>query len=208
MNLRDLLFKPAELNAGETKIINGAIAICIDPHTCHGPLWAIKGRSAMFSVDGHNGYIEALCSNVSPNKGLITMEIIKGPHPRGTVLNIPLDEIRRYYNVKDEDDAYMKKVLAESKANGVPASEPLLPSLMEVKRTKECERDAQDELMLKSLIGAETYQWLNCVSRLNSELNASVRNNPSRYMAKAPAATTKLANKLQALIAKQPLQNQ
>ena len=208
MNLQDLLFKPAELKAGETKLINGAIAMCINPQTCHGPLWAIKGRCAMFSVDGHNGYIEALCSNVSPNKGFITIEIIKGPHPRGTVLNIPFDEIRRYYNVKDEDDAYMKKVLAESKANGVPASEPPLPSLMEVKRSKECERATQDDLMLKSLIGAETYQWINCVSRLNNELNASVRNNSSRYTAVAPTATTKLAKKLQALLAKQPAHNQ
>ena len=208
MNLQDLLFKPAELKAGETKLINSAITMCINPQTCHGPLWAIKGRCAMFSVDGNSGYIEALCSNVSPNKGFITIEIIKGPHPRGTVLNIPLDEIRRYYNVKDEDDAYMKKVLAESKANGVPASEPLLPSLIEVKRTKECEWDAQDELMLKSLIGAKTYQWINCVSRLNNELNASVRNSSSRYTAVAATATTKLAKKLQALLAKQPAHNQ
>lgn len=208
MNLQNLLFKPAELKAGETKLINSAIAMCINPQTCHGPLWAIKGRCAMFSVDGHSGYIEALCSNVSPNKGLITIEIIKGPHPRGTVLNIPLDEIRRYYNVKDEDDAYMKKVLAESKVNRAPASEPPLPSLMEVKRTKECERATQDELMLKSLIGAETYQWINCVSRLNNELNASVRNSSSRYTAVAPTATTKLAKKLQALLAKQPAHSQ
>jgi hypothetical protein len=208
MNLQDLLFKPAELKAGETKFINGAIAICIDPHAYRGPLWAIKGRCAMFTLDIHSRYIEGLCRNVSPNKGFITMEIIKGPHPRGTVLNISIDEIRRYHNVKDEDDAYMKKVLAESTANVVPASEPLLPSLMEVKRTKECERDAQDELMLKSLIGAESYQWLNCVSRLNNELNASVRNNPSRYMGAAPKAMTKLAQKLQELLAKQPLQNQ
>ena len=208
MNLQDLLFKPAEFKAGETKLINGAIAICVNPHTYHGPLWAIKGRCAMFSMDGHNGYIEALCSNVNPNKGFITMEIIKGLHPRGTVLNITLDEIRRYYNVKDEDDAYMKKVLAASTTNGIPAAEPPLPSLIEVKRAKECERDAQDELMLKSLIGAETYQWLNCVSRLNNELNASVRNNPSRYIGAAPKAITKLAQKLQELLAKQPALNQ
>jgi hypothetical protein len=208
VNLQDLLFKPAELKAGETKIINGAIAMCIDPYAYRGPLWAIKGRCAMFTLDSHSRYIEGLCSNVSPNKGFITMEIIKGPHPRGTVLNISIDEIRRYCNVKDEDDAYMKKVLAESTANGIPAAEPPLPSLMEVKRTKECERDTQDELMLKGLIGAQTYQWLNSVSRLNNEFNASVRNNPSRYIAVAPIATTKLAKKLQALLAKQPLQNQ
>ena len=207
MNLQDLLFKPAELKAGETKIINGAIAMCIDPYAYRGPLWAIKGRCAMFTLDSHSRYIEGLCRNVSPNKGFITMEIIKGPQPRGTVINICLDEIRRYHNVKDEDDAYMKKVLAESTANGLQASEPPLPSLMEVKRTKECERDAQDELMLKGLIGAQTYQWLNSVSRLNNEFNASVRNNPSRYIAVAPTATTKLDKKLQALLAKQPLQN-
>ena len=208
MNLRDLLFKPAELNAGETKIINGAIAICIDPHAYRGPLWAIKGRCAMFTLDSHSRYIEGLCLNVSPDKGFVTMEIIKGPHPTGTVLNITLDEIRRYYNVKDEDDAYMKKVLAASTASGVPAAEPPLPSLMEVKRAKECDRDAQDEVMLKSLIGPETYQWVNCVSRLNSELNALVRNNPSRYMGVAPKAVTKLAQKLQELLAKQPAHNQ
>ena len=208
MNLRDLLFKPAELNAGETKIINGAIAICIDPHAYRGPLWAIKGRCAMFTLDSHSRYIEGLCRNVSPDKRFITMEIIKGPYPTGTVLNITLDEIRRYYNVKDEDDAYMKKVLAAPTASGIPAAEPPLPSLMEVKRAKECERDAQDELMLKSLIGAETYQWLNCVSRLNSELNAMARNNPSRYMGAAPKAMTKLAQKLQELLAKQPALNQ
>ena len=208
MNLQDLLFKPAELKAGETKIINGAIGMCIDPYAYRGPLWAIKGRCAMFTLDSHSRYIEGLCRNVSPNKGFITIEIIKGPHPRGTVLNICLDEIRRYHNVKDEDDVYMKKVLAESTANGLPASDPPLPSLMEVKRTKECERDTQDELMLKSLIGAETYQWLHCVSRLNNELNASVRNNPSRYMRAAPKAMKKLAQKLQALLAKQPALNQ
>jgi hypothetical protein len=208
MNLQDLLFKPAELKAGETKLINGAITMCINPQTCHGPLWAIKGRCAMFSVDGHNGYIKALCSNVSPNKGFITMEIIKGPHPRGTVLNITLDEVRRYQDVEDDEDAYLKRVLAASTALGVSSTEPPLPSLMEVRHTKECEQDAQDELMLKSLIGAETYQWLERVSRLNNELNASVRNNPSMYIAVAPTATTKLAKKLQALLAKQPLQNQ
>ncbi len=208
MNLQDLLFKPAELKAGETKFINGAIAMCIDPYAYRGPLWAIKGRCALFTLDSHSRYIEGLCRNVSPNKSFITMEIIKGSHPRGTLINIYLDEIRRYHNVKDEDDSYMKKVLAESTAHGATVVEPLLPSLMEVKRTKECERDAQDELMLKSLIGAETYQWLNCVSRLNNELNASVRNNPSRYMGVTPKAMTKLAQKLQALLAKQPLQNQ
>jgi hypothetical protein len=208
MNLQNLLFKPAELKAGETKLLNGAVAMCIDPYAYQGPLWAIKGRCAMFTLDSHSRYIEGLCRNVSPNKGFITIEIIKGPHPRGTVLNICLDEIRRYHNVKDEDDAYMKKVLAASTANGIPAAEPPLPSLMEVKRAKECERDAQDELMLKSLIGAETYQWLNCVSRLNSELNAMARNNPSRYTTTPPTAIKKLSRKLQELLAKQPLQNQ
>ncbi len=117
MNLRDLLFKPAELKAGETKIMNGGIAICINPHTYRGHLWAIKGRCAMFSVDGHSRYIEELGRNVSPDKRFITMEIIKGPRTTGTVRNIALDEIRRYYSVKDEDDAYMKKVLAASAAS-------------------------------------------------------------------------------------------
>jgi len=205
MNLQDLLFKPAELKAGETKLLNGAIAMCIDPYAYQGPLWAIKGRCAMFTLDSHSRYIEGLCRNVSPNKGFITMEIIKGPHPRGTVLNITLDEVRRYQDVEDDEDAYLKRVLAESTAVGVPSTEPPLPSLMEVRHTKECEQDAQDELMLKSLIGAETYQWLESVSRLNNELNALVRNNPSRYIAVAPTATTKLAKKLQALLAKKPL---
>ena len=209
MNLHDLLFKPAALSAGETKLINGATALCINPTSYRGAQWAITGRCTLFTTHEHNSrYMKGLCRNVSPDKRFITMEIIKGPHPTGTVLNITLDEIRRYYNVRDEDDAYMKKVLAASTANGIPAAEPPLPSLMEVKRAKECERDTQDELMLKSLIGAETYQWLNCVSRLNNELNASVRNNPSRYMGAAPKAMTKLAQKLQELLAKQPALNQ
>jgi hypothetical protein len=119
MNLRDLLFKPAELNAGETKLINGATALCINPNAYRGALWAITGRCALFTTHEHNSrYMKGLCRNVSPGKRFLTIEIIKGPYPAGTMLNITLDEFARYEDVSDEDDAHFKKVLAKATGTG------------------------------------------------------------------------------------------
>jgi hypothetical protein len=207
MNLQDLLFKPAELKAGETKIINGAIAVCINPHASRGPLWAIKGRCAMFTGATHSRYVEGVCRNVSPDKGFITMEIIKGPYPVGTLLNFTFDEIRRYNNVTDEDDAYMKKVLAHATSLARPTAEPLMPSLMELKDAAETEFTTQNVALLKSLIGTETYQWVNSVSCTFNEINALAHNNHSRNT-RVTTAIKKQAQKLNALLAKQPLQNQ
>ena len=119
MNLHDLLFKPAELKAGETKILNGATTLCINPNAYRGPQWAISGRCALFTTDVHNSrYIKGLCRKVTPGKGVVTMEIIKGPYPAGTMLNITLDEFARYLNADDEDDANLKKLLADATGTG------------------------------------------------------------------------------------------
>jgi hypothetical protein len=119
MNLHDLLFKPAELRAGETKIIDGGIALCINPHASRGPLWAIKGRCALFTTHGHSSrYMKGLCRNVSPDKGFVTVEIIQGPYTAGTMINITLEEFGRYVNVDDEEDTHLKKVLADATDSG------------------------------------------------------------------------------------------
>ena len=123
MNLHDLLFKPAELKAGETKILNGATALCINPNTSRGPLWAIQGRCARFTTHEHSGYMKGLCRHVSPGNGFVTMEIIKGPYPAGTMLDIALDEFARYVNAEDDEDAHLKKLLADAKGSGHSAHE-------------------------------------------------------------------------------------
>jgi hypothetical protein len=119
MNLHDLLFKPAALSAGETKLINGATALCINPTAYRGAQWAITGRCTLFTTHEHNSrYMKGLCRNVSPGNGFVTIEIIKGPYPAGTMLNITLDEFARYEDVSEEDDAYLKKVLNEATGTG------------------------------------------------------------------------------------------
>lgn len=124
MNLHDLLFKPAELKAGETKILNGATTLCINPNTYRGPQWAITGRCALFTTDVHNGrYMKGLCRKVSPGQGFVTIEIIRGPYPAGTMLNITLGEFARYVNADDEDDAHLKKLLADATGSGHRAQE-------------------------------------------------------------------------------------
>jgi len=123
MNLHDLLFKPAELKAGETKILNGATTLCINPNTYKGPLWAIQGRCAWFTTHEYSGYMKGLCHHVSPGKGFVTMEIIKGPCSAGTLLDIALDEFSRYVNSDDDEDAQLKKLLADATGSGYRAQE-------------------------------------------------------------------------------------
>jgi hypothetical protein len=123
MNLHDLLFKPAELKAGETKILNGATTLCINPNANRGPLWAIQDRCAWFTTHEHSGYMKGLCRHVSPGKGFVTMEIIKGHYPAGTLLDIALDEFSRYVNADDAEDAHLKKLLADATSSGYRAQE-------------------------------------------------------------------------------------
>lgn len=67
--------------------------------------------------------MKGLCRKVSPGKGFVTMEIIKGPYPAGNMLEITLDEFARYVNADDEDDANLKKLLADATGTGHSAHE-------------------------------------------------------------------------------------
>jgi hypothetical protein len=62
--------------------------------------------------------MKGLCRHVSPGKGFVTMEIIKGHYPTGTLLDIALDEFSRYVNADDEEDAHLKKLLADAMGLG------------------------------------------------------------------------------------------
>lgn len=208
MNLRDLLFRPAELRAGETKMIDGRIALCINPNSYRGPLWAIKNRCAMFTVDGHDGYIEGLCRDVTPDKRLLSVEIIRGPFPIGTLLEISIDDIRRYFNLEDEDDERLKKVLDECTTSGNSVALLNTPSFLEMREARENERRAQDESTLAGLLGGSTYQWLKNVTCVYNEILTAVHTSSSRSLEKQRPKLDKQVEKLKVLIANQPLQNQ
>lgn len=120
MNLHDLLFVPAKLKAGETRNIDGQLAICISTNTNLGPLWAIENRMAKFSTHDVAAYIIGVCCKIDARHGLVTMTVVKGlsgtAYKTGTTHVLPLASFGRYFILSPDYEAAIRNWMADQQS--------------------------------------------------------------------------------------------
>lgn len=118
---------------GEIKLINGHKAMCVSPHASYGggsgPLWAIQGGFASFTVEGGHGYLSGKCRKLLPRHKALVIEILDGDawgrYATGERVVIPCRAIGRYDNksvrqtdldrkVDDQNQAIRNRMAFES----------------------------------------------------------------------------------------------
>jgi len=112
MNIIDLLNTPTPPREGETKLVNGQLAMCIREMANYGggsgPLWAIENMPAQFTLTSHGTYVEGVCRKLDPKEKLVTMEMTKGltwgKLVSGTRVVIPIHKFKRYHAPCDAGD--------------------------------------------------------------------------------------------------------
>lgn len=103
--VRQIINAELELKAGETRIEDGQLAMCITPNASYGggggSLWAVENQCVQFSTDAHAGYLQGICRKVDPQCRSITLEITQGPTwgtmAMGQTVTLPITAIRRYH---------------------------------------------------------------------------------------------------------------
>jgi len=90
---------------GETRLVNGQLAMCISPCASYGggsgPLWAIENQECQFTARERGIYFEGICRKVLPKELKVTIEILNGGTwgdlSSGNALTLHVDEIGRYH---------------------------------------------------------------------------------------------------------------
>jgi hypothetical protein len=94
---------------GETKLVDGRRAMCLNPCANYGggsgPLWAVEGHLAEFTVHGaKGGYMLGRCRKVLPRYKVIAVDVLDGltwgPYATGERALISCDRIGRYNNLR------------------------------------------------------------------------------------------------------------
>lgn len=94
-----------ELKSGETRIVDGQLAMCITPFASYGggsgALWAVENQCVQFTTEAHPTYLEGICRKVDPRKRTVAIEITRGPTwgtlAMGDTAILPITVIRRYH---------------------------------------------------------------------------------------------------------------
>lgn len=212
MNLHDLLFKPAKLKAGETCMVDGNLAICINPTSRFGDLWAIENRFAKFSTQYLSAYIYAICKRIDPLQGTVTMYVVKGrsdcEYTTGSTHVLTLGTFSRYFISTDEELADMQRWMDEFTVDGQVVSPCPVVTAEEQLRARVRAADAESHAKLSSVVGAQTYQWLQELTAAYSHLSGAVSNyHGNKTLTTRPAIANSL-KKLNKVLAKQPEQGQ
>ena len=168
MNLTDILATPAALRAGETTLIDGQVAMCINPEARYGggagPIWAVENQSAQFTTRRHKAYLEGICRKVQPRRKLLAIEITKGPtwgrFAMGTLVFLHVQSINRYHPSSDVGSRLVRQSqVLRSKVVAEQAFEDL--SLAELEQALSCEH--QD--MISKLLGKANYQLVHALCK-------------------------------------------
>ena len=212
MNLHDLLFKPAKLKAGETCMVEGNLAICINPTSRFGDLWAIENRFAKFSTQYLSAYIYGICKRIDPLHGTVTMYVVKGrrdcEYTTGSTHVLALETFSRYFISTDEELADMQRWMDEYAADGQVATPCPVETAEARLRAKVRAYADESEAKLSSVVGAQTYQWLQELTSAYTHLSGAVSNyHGNKTLTNRPAIANSL-KKLHKVLAKQPAQGQ
>ena len=126
--VKELINADIELKFGETKIVDGQLAMCINPLTSYGggsgSLWAVENQGAQFTTEAHPAYLQGICRKVDPRGKTITIEITRGPTwgtlAMGETVTLPIATIRRYHlapqageSLVFDSQAMRSRILAE-----------------------------------------------------------------------------------------------
>ena len=104
---------------GEIKLMDGRRAMCLNPSASYGggsgPLWAIEGQMAEFTVrHAEGGYMLGRCRKVLPRYKAIAVDILDGltwgPYATGMHALITCDRIGRYNNLRDGHSPLIQKL--------------------------------------------------------------------------------------------------
>ena len=109
---------------GEIKLVEGRRAMCVNPHASYGggsgPLWAIQGGFAGFTVEGGHGYLSGKCRKLLPRHKALAIEILDGDawgrYATGQRVIIPCRAIGRYDNKSVKQTALDYKVADQNQA--------------------------------------------------------------------------------------------
>ncbi|MDH4481323.1 MAG: hypothetical protein QE279_01275 [Rhodoferax sp.] len=212
MNLHDLLFKPAKLKVGETRMVDGNLAICINPTSRFGDLWAIENRFAKFSTQYLSAYIYAICKRIDPLHGTVTMYVVRGrrdcEYTTGSTHVLALDTFSRYFISTDEELADMQRWMDEYAADGQVVTPCPVETAEEQLKARVRADAAQSQANLASVVGAQTYQWLEELTAAYSHLSGAVSNYHGNKTLTTRPAIAKSLKKLHKVLAKQPAQGQ
>jgi hypothetical protein len=212
LNLHDLLFKPAKLKAGETCMVDGNLAICINPTSPFGDLWAIENGFAKFSTQYLPAYIYGICKRIDSLQGLVTMYVVKGrrdcEYTTGSTHVLALETFSRYFISTDEELAEMHRWMDEYAADGQVVSPCPVETAEERFRNRMREDAAQSQANLASVVGAQTYQWLQDLTSAYTHLSGAISNYRGRKTLTTRPAIANSLKKLNKVLAKQPAQGQ
>jgi hypothetical protein len=104
---------------GEIKLVNGRRAMCLNPCANYGggsgPLWAIEGYLAEFTVhDAKGGYMLGRCRKVLPRYKAIAVDVLDGltwgSYSTGMRALISCDRIGRYNNLRQGRNSLIQQL--------------------------------------------------------------------------------------------------
>ena len=187
-------------------------AICINPTSRFGDLWAIENRFAKFSTQYLSAYIYAVCKRIDPLHGTVTMYVVKGRHDceytTGSTHVLALETFSRYFISTDEELADMQRWMDEYAADGQVVSPCPVETAEERLRAKVRAYADENRTNLSSVVGAQTYQWIQELTSAYTHLSSTVSNYHGRKTLTTRPAIANSLKKLHKVLAKQPVQGQ
>ena len=152
-------------------------------------VWATEGRFVRFSTNATHGYLKGRCVKVDGVLKTVSIQVIKGVFDLGSIIVLPIDDIRRYEEDLDEADvAEMAQTLKEILENGPGSGGPTMESLRELEAAEMAARHANFETRMGVLLGDDVYQWLKRVEPAFRDLTSAVSKD-SRPRKVVPSAT-------------------
>lgn len=193
-------------------MVDGNLAICINPTSRFGDLWAIENGFAKFSTQYLSAYIYGICKRIDPLHGTVTMYVVKGrrecEYTTGSTHVLALETFSRYFISTDEELADMQRWMDEYAADGQVATPCPVETAEARLRAKVRAYADESEAKLSSVVGAQTYQWLQELTSAYTHLSGAVSNyHGNKTLTTRPAIANSL-KKLHKVLAKQPAQGQ
>ena len=193
-------------------MVDGNLAICINPTSRFGELWAIENRFAKFSTEYLPAYIYAICKRIDPLQGTVTMYVVKGrrdcEYATGSTHVLALETFSRYFISTDEELADMQRWMDEYAADGQVVSSCPVETAEERLRARIRADAAESHAKLSSVVGAQTDQWIQELTSAYTHLSGAVSNYHGRKTLTTRPAIANSLKKLHKVLAKQPVQGQ
>ena len=185
MNLNDMLQRPAELMVGETRFMDGQLAMCICPCASYGggsgPLWAIQNHRCQFTTKWQGFYVEGICRKVDPKNLQVTIDITLGktwgPFEAGRSVTLHVRDIRRFHAPRPSitqqiDDT---QYLYEAKAREKRFTEISLNELPH-------EVSESYEVALNKMFGVVDYKRLEDLLKAYQKLTGEINSRQETFM--------------------------